>query len=83
MWTTSIPNNPGDYDFKKYSVFAVFYKGHQGYSATVGSVQESPAGKLSATVAVDCYNPSLCAAPLRLPILGGSTSSSRSTSARW
>jgi hypothetical protein len=63
MWTTSIPNNPGDYDFKKYSVFAVFYKGHQGYGATVRSIEESPAGKLSATVAVDCYNPSLCAAP--------------------
>jgi len=63
MWNTSIPNNPGDYDFKRYSVFAVFYKGHEGYTATVRSVQESPAGKLSATVAVDCYNPSLCAAP--------------------
>jgi hypothetical protein len=63
MGFTSIPNNPGDYNFKKYSVFAVFYKGHQGYSATVQSVQESPAGALSATVAVDCYNASLCAAP--------------------
>jgi hypothetical protein len=66
MWVTSIPNNPGDYDFKKYSLFAVFYKGHQGYSATVRSVQESPAGRLSATVAVDCYNPALCAAPPEL-----------------
>ena len=63
MSFTSIPNNPDDYDFKKYSVFAVFYKGHQGYSATIQSAQESPAGKLSATVAVDCYNPSFCAAP--------------------
>jgi len=63
MSFTRIPNNPGDYDFKRYSVFAVFYKGHEGYTATVRSVQESPAGKLSATVAVDCYNPSLCAAP--------------------
>lgn len=63
MGFTSMPNNPGDYDFKRYSVFAVFYKGHQGYLANVQSVRESPAGKLSATVAVDCYNPSLCAAP--------------------
>jgi hypothetical protein len=63
MGFTSIPNNPGDYDFKRYSVFAVFYKGHQGYLANVQSVRESPAGKLSATVSVDCYNPSLCAAP--------------------
>jgi hypothetical protein len=63
MGFTSIPYNPGDYNFKKYSVLAVFYKGHTGYSATVQSVRESPAGDLSATVAVDCYNPSLCAAP--------------------
>lgn len=63
MGFTSIPYNPGDYNFKKYSVLAVFYKGHTGYSATVQSVQESAAGDLSATVAVDCYNPSLCAAP--------------------
>jgi hypothetical protein len=63
MSFTSIPNNPDDYNFKKYALFAVFYKGHQGYSATVQSVQESPAGALSARVTVDCYNPSLCAAP--------------------
>jgi hypothetical protein len=63
MWVTSIPYNPGDYNFKKYSLLAVFYKGHEGFSATVQSVQESPAGDLSATVTLDCYNPSLCASP--------------------
>ena len=30
MSFTSIPNNPGDYTFKRYSLFAVFYKGHIG-----------------------------------------------------
>ena len=63
MGFTSIPYNPGDYNFKKYSLLAVFYKGHTGFSANVQSVQESAAGDLSATIAVDCYNPSLCAAP--------------------
>ena len=25
---TSIPHNPADYNFKKYSILAIFYKGH-------------------------------------------------------
>ena len=63
MGFTSIPYNPGDYNFKKYSLLAAFFKGHRGFSANVQSVQESAAGNLSATIALDCYNPSLCAAP--------------------
>jgi hypothetical protein len=59
---TSIPNNPGDYDFSKYSVLAVFYKGRSVADATFDSAQESAAGDLSAMVTLVCDNP-LCPAP--------------------
>jgi hypothetical protein len=64
-WFTSIPYNPAsDYDFSKYSVLAVFYKGHSaGFEPIVESVQESAAGDLSAKITMGCYNAAFCATP--------------------
>jgi hypothetical protein len=83
MWTTSIPNNPGDYDFKKYSVFAVFYKVTRGTgrpSDPFRNRQQESCRQRSRSIVT---TPPSARHPLTRPILGGSTSSSRSTSARW
>jgi hypothetical protein len=60
---TSIPANLEPYDFSKYAVLAVFYKGCTLYGLDlnpVASVQESVTGDLSATITL---NPAACAAP--------------------
>jgi hypothetical protein len=52
------------YNFKKYGVLAVFYKGHSaGFEPEAQSVEESAAGDLSATFRLECYNAMLCATP--------------------
>jgi hypothetical protein len=59
-----LPYNPVDFSFKKYGVLAVFYKGHSsGFEAEAQSVEESAAGNLSATITLECYNPTYCATP--------------------
>ena len=63
-----LPYNPVDIDFKKYGVLGVFYKGHSaGFDPEAQSVEESAAGNLSATITLECYNATYCAAPPRVP----------------
>jgi hypothetical protein len=59
-----LPYNPVDVDFKKSGLLAVFYKGHSaGFDPEAQSVEESAAGDLSATIALECYNATFCATP--------------------
>jgi len=67
---TSIPYNlcpyNCDYDFRKYGVFVIFYKGQAagfgaGFEPKIELIEESAAGDLSAKVDVACYGETSCA----------------------
>jgi hypothetical protein len=59
-----IPYDPTAYNFKKYGVLAVFYRGYSvGFDPQAQSVEESAAGDLSATIRLECYNATFCATP--------------------
>ena len=64
---TSIPYNlcpyNCDYDFRKYGVFVIFYRGQAariegGFDPSIDYIEESSAGELSAKVIASCYAPS-------------------------
>lgn len=61
---TSIAYDPA-YNFKKYGVLAIFYKGQAagfeaGFEPKIESIEESAAGDLSAKITVACYNETSC-----------------------
>jgi hypothetical protein len=67
---TSIPLNlcpyNCEYDFRKYGVFVIFYKGQAagfeaGFDPKIEFIEESAAGELSAKVDVPCYGATSCA----------------------
>ena len=56
------PNNC-EFDFRKYGVFVIFYKGQGaryegGFDPKIDYIEESAAGELSAKVTTPCYAPS-------------------------
>jgi hypothetical protein len=65
-WTkyTNIAYDP-EYNFKKYGVLAIFYKGQAagfraGFDPKIDYIEESAAGELSAKVTITCYNATSC-----------------------
>jgi hypothetical protein len=61
---TSITYDP-EYNFKKYGVLAIFYKGQAagfeaGFDPKIEYIEESAAGELSAKITLTCYGATSC-----------------------
>jgi hypothetical protein len=67
---TSIQYTPSTYDFKRYGVLAIFYKGDwAGFTPELQTVAESAGGDLYAKIALQyfCHFPMICPPPAHGP----------------